>query len=116
MAILSRTGFRSSIVSANYWGYDRGAVFADIHVSRASSRHPDMIEKVTENGRRARQLSRMLPSFAARHCCAFPVEHNPNVFARNRDVQIGVFITNHIHMKRLEQAGVVAMVTRLKPG
>jgi [acyl-carrier-protein] S-malonyltransferase len=33
---------------------------------------------------------------------------NPAVFTTNRDVQVGVFVANHVHLTALERAGVMA--------
>jgi len=33
---------------------------------------------------------------------------NPSMFSRNRDVQIGVFLANHLHWRLLERAGIRA--------
>src|SRR5687768_15241093 len=33
---------------------------------------------------------------------------NPSMFVCNRDVQIGVFLANHLHWRMLERAGITA--------
>jgi [acyl-carrier-protein] S-malonyltransferase len=72
-----------------------------------SSRHPDMIEKVTSEWPQSAAIVAHASDLLRRDIAAHFRSDNPNIFAHNRDVQIGVFITNHIHMKRLEEAGVV---------
>jgi [acyl-carrier-protein] S-malonyltransferase len=72
-----------------------------------SSRHPDMIEKVTEEWPQGAAIVAHASDLLQRDIASHFRSDNPDIFTHNRDVQIGVFITNHIHMKRLEQAGVV---------
>jgi len=73
-----------------------------------SSRFPDMIEKLAAespaSARLIAEASDILDRDLARHYRA----DNPAIFARNRDVQVGVFLATHLHLKRLEDAGITA--------
>jgi [acyl-carrier-protein] S-malonyltransferase len=73
-----------------------------------SSRFPDMIEKLAvespASAGRVAEASDILGRDLARHYRA----DNPAIFARNRDVQVGVFLATHLHLKRLEDAGITA--------
>jgi [acyl-carrier-protein] S-malonyltransferase len=73
-----------------------------------SSRYPEMIEKLTLASPQAavvvRRASEVLGRDVAQHYRAA----NTAMFARNRDVQIGVFLANHLHLVLLERAGVRA--------
>ena len=73
-----------------------------------SSRYPEMIEKlITEDPALARfvgEASEILGRDLAAHYRA----SNPEVLARNRDVQVGVFLANHLHAMALAAAGVEA--------
>jgi [acyl-carrier-protein] S-malonyltransferase len=73
-----------------------------------SSRHPDMIEKVTREWPRSGAIVAHASDVLGRDLESQFRSDNPDIFVRNRDVQVGVFLANHIYMKRLEHAGVVA--------
>jgi [acyl-carrier-protein] S-malonyltransferase len=83
----------------------RGTVFM---FPGQNSRYPDMIEKLvakdTISARLVAEASDILGRDLARHYRS----GNPNIFACNRDVQVGVFLANHLHMRRLEERGVQA--------
>jgi [acyl-carrier-protein] S-malonyltransferase len=71
-----------------------------------SSRYPEMIEKLTaaraQSARLVRRASEILGRDLAAHFCG----SNSKVFASNRDVQVGVFLANHLYLKLLEEAGI----------
>jgi [acyl-carrier-protein] S-malonyltransferase len=73
-----------------------------------NSRYPSMLDRLVagsrENLRWVQRASDALGRDLARHYQA----GNPAIFARNRDVQIGVFLANHLHWQTLERAGVRA--------
>ena len=73
-----------------------------------NSRYPSMLEKLVvrdrENRRWIERASDVLGRDLARHYRA----ENADVFARNRDVQVGVFLANHLHWQNLERAGLTA--------
>jgi [acyl-carrier-protein] S-malonyltransferase len=73
-----------------------------------SSRYPEMIEKLAltdrENAAILATASQILGRDLAEHYRA----GNKGIFARNRDVQIGVFLTNHLHLGALERRGIRA--------
>jgi [acyl-carrier-protein] S-malonyltransferase len=73
-----------------------------------SSRYPEMIEKLTAAHAAAaavvRHASDVLGRDLGRHYRAV----NPEIFARNRDVQVGVFLANHLHLTLLERASIRA--------
>jgi len=73
-----------------------------------SSRNPDMIEKVTREWPQSAAIVAQASDVLKRDLAAHFRPDNSEIFVRNRDVQIGVFVANHIHMKRLEQAGARA--------
>jgi len=73
-----------------------------------NSRYPAMLEKLLEwdprNAAWIERASTVVGRDLRRHYRA----SNPDLFARNRDVQIGVFLANHLHWQNLERAGVRA--------
>ena len=73
-----------------------------------NSRYPSMLPKLLEvdreNARWVERASDTLGRDLARHYQA----SNPDIFGRNRDVQIGVFLANHLHCQNLERAGLRA--------
>ena len=73
-----------------------------------NSRYPSMLQKLLdvdrENARWVERASDTLGRDLARHYQA----SNPEIFGRNRDVQIGVFLANHLHCQNLERAGLRA--------
>lgn len=72
-----------------------------------SSRYPEMIEKLA-----AEKPCAMLIAHAShvlgRDLRAHYRGDNAQAFATNRDVQVGVFLANHLHLALLEAAGVTA--------
>jgi len=73
-----------------------------------SSRHPQMIAKLIREWPQGAAILSLASEILGRDLAAQFHPANPGIFARNRDVQIGVFIANYLHMLRLEQAGVTA--------
>ncbi len=72
-----------------------------------SSRYPAMIERALRlapapNERLMREASDILGRDLLAHYRA----DNPAIFATNRDVQVGVFLTNHLHLQSLQRTGV----------
>jgi len=71
-----------------------------------SSRYPEMIEKLTAEHESARKIIVDASDVLKRDLNAHYLSSNEAIFATNRDVQIGMFIANHIHMTLLADAGV----------
>ncbi len=73
-----------------------------------NSRYPSMLEKLVaydrDNAHWIERASDVLDRDLTRHFRA----ENGDVFARNRDVQIGVFLANHLHWQNLERSGLHA--------
>ncbi|HZP49407.1 MAG TPA: ACP S-malonyltransferase [Vicinamibacterales bacterium] len=73
-----------------------------------NSRYPAMIEKLIaydrDNSHWVERASDAVGRDLGRHFRA----DNAEAFARNRDVQIGVFLANHLHWQNLERAGLRA--------
>ncbi len=76
-----------------------------------SSRYPGMIDKLAgldpANRATLEQASELLGRDLGAHYHA----DNDQAYARNRDVQIGVFLANHMFLTVLEQAGLVAQAS-----
>src|SRR5258706_4401527 len=73
-----------------------------------NSRYPEMVEKIAaENAICAAALDRA-SAILGRDLAAHYRSGNAGMFARNRDVQIGIFIANHLHMLLLKDAGIHA--------
>jgi [acyl-carrier-protein] S-malonyltransferase len=66
-----------------------------------SSRYPEMIAKLGD-GELLAEASELLGRDLAAHY------HAADPFRSNRDVQVGVFLANHMHLRALEAAGVRA--------
>ena len=73
-----------------------------------SSRYPGMLDKLVELHPANRELlaeaSDLLNWDLGRHFAA----ENPDAFARNLDVQVGVFVANHMFLQAVEAGGVQA--------
>ena len=74
-----------------------------------SSRYPEMIDRTLASAKGPgnaviEEASEVLHRNLRAHFTA----SNPSIFAANRDIQIGVFLANHIHLLVLESAGVRA--------
>ena len=73
-----------------------------------SSRYPEMIEKVTDAHPAAAAVVRRASELLGRDLDRHYRAENLEIFARNRDVQVGVFLANHLHLTLLEEAGLRA--------
>jgi [acyl-carrier-protein] S-malonyltransferase len=74
-----------------------------------SSRYPEMLERALSLApRRNTALVRQASDILGRDLLAHYRADNRAVFATNRDVQVGVFLANHLHLVALERAGVSA--------
>lgn len=74
-----------------------------------SSRYPEMVQRLiglspVANGAIVDLAADTLGRDLRRHYRA----DNPDIFATNRDVQVGVFLTNHLFLESLRAAGIVA--------
>ncbi len=74
-----------------------------------SSRYPEMIDRLWQWAEAdARAVLGEASAALGRDLRAHYRADNPAIFATNRDVQLGVFLANHIHLCALERAGVRA--------
>jgi [acyl-carrier-protein] S-malonyltransferase len=73
-----------------------------------SSRYPQMIEKLTAESAASAAIVGQASAVLGRDLGAHYRSGNDTMFARNRDVQIGIFLANHLHMRWLEEAGIEA--------
>jgi len=74
-----------------------------------SSRYPEMIERLSDwAAEDARAVLGEASAALGRDLAAHYHAGNPDIFATNRDIQVGVFLANHIHLAALERAGVHA--------
>jgi [acyl-carrier-protein] S-malonyltransferase len=71
-----------------------------------SSRYPEMIEKVISTDRESVALVRRASEILCRNLAAHYRAENAAMFDHNRDVQIGVFLANHLHLCALERLGI----------
>ena len=73
-----------------------------------SSKDPGMFERLValrpENRARIDEASRIV----GRDLLSHYTRDNDGAFATNRDVQVGVFLANHLFMESLEAQGVTA--------
>ncbi len=76
-----------------------------------SSRYPEMIEKIVAARGPCRALVDRASVLLDRDLLAHYRAANAAVFATNRDVQVGVFLANHLHMMLLHGAGVRARMS-----
>jgi [acyl-carrier-protein] S-malonyltransferase len=72
-----------------------------------SSRTPDLIAKLTASDEAAATVARA-STILGRDLAAHYDPANPGMFATNRDVQVGVFLANHLHLEALGRAGIHA--------
>jgi [acyl-carrier-protein] S-malonyltransferase len=72
-----------------------------------SSRYPAMLEKLAARPECA-DVVRRATSILGRDLAAHYRADNPAIYATNRDVQIGVFLANHLHLVMLEAHGLRA--------
>ena len=73
-----------------------------------NSRYPSMLEKLAARDRENVRWIERASDVLGRDLVRQYRGDNPDVFARNRDVQIGVFLANHLHWQNLERAGLRA--------
>lgn len=73
-----------------------------------SSRYPEMIEKVTASSPECARIVRGASDVLGRDLEAHYRADNPSVFGSNRDVQVGLFLANHLHLALAEGAGLRA--------
>ena len=69
-----------------------------------NSRYPEMIERLRSFGGCDRVL-REASDILGRDISAQYRPHNPQMFSRNRDVQVGVFLAGYIHSRQLAAEG-----------
>lgn len=73
-----------------------------------SSRHPEMMQRAIRQWPKGAAILRQASDVLDRNIEEHYRADNADMFARNRDVQIGVFLANYIHMKWLEDLEVRA--------
>jgi [acyl-carrier-protein] S-malonyltransferase len=73
-----------------------------------NSRYPDMLEKLLAWDPRNHAWMERASEVLKRDLCAHYKASNSGIFAHNRDVQIGVFLANHMHCQNLERVGIRA--------
>ena len=73
-----------------------------------SSRTPNMIVAGRRLGDWAEDLVQRASALVGRDLSAHYQPDNPNAFARNQDIQVGVFLATHLHLTALTRAGVTA--------
>nr|WP_255216275.1 ACP S-malonyltransferase [Pseudenhygromyxa sp. WMMC2535] len=74
-----------------------------------SSRYPGMFEKLVELHRPNAELLRWASELLGRDLAAhYAVDAGEQAFERNVDVQVGVFLANHMYLRALEAMGVHA--------
>jgi [acyl-carrier-protein] S-malonyltransferase len=73
-----------------------------------NSRYPGMIDKLIDAYPLNRQWIQRASDVLGRDLLAKYTSGNPHMFARNRDVQIGVFLANHLHWQNLDREGIDA--------
>lgn len=72
-----------------------------------SSRYPEMLERVVHAYPPARKIVDQASEILGRNLFAV-YQAGDSAFDRNRDVQVGVFVTSHLYLKALEENGVEA--------
>ena len=73
-----------------------------------NSRYPAMLEKMLSWDRANEEVIEQASDTLGRDLKAHFRAENPNIFDHNRDVQIAVFLANHMHWQSLERGGVQA--------
>jgi [acyl-carrier-protein] S-malonyltransferase len=71
-----------------------------------TSRYAEMIEKLTAYDAHCADILEEGSDILSRDLVQHYSAANPTIFARNRDVQLGVFLANHLHLKLLERTGI----------
>ncbi len=75
-----------------------------------SSRYPEMIERIVEAYSPARSIVQLASEILGRNLFDL-YQAGPSSFERNRDVQVGVFLTSHLYMMALHDHGVDASMS-----
>ncbi len=73
-----------------------------------SSRYPGMLSKLAGLDRRAAEVLAAASEFLGRDLAAHYHEDNPDAYARNTDIQVGVFVANQMFLQILEGGGLQA--------
>ena len=73
-----------------------------------SSRYPGMLSKLAGLNPVCRDLLQEASDILGRDLAAHYCDDNPSVFQRNEDVQIGVFLANHMFLQLLAEAEITA--------
>ena len=76
-----------------------------------SSRYPGMIDKIATLSSGGREALAQASEVLARDLAAHYRADNEDQFASNRDVQLGVFLANHMFMRLLEDEGFEAQAS-----
>jgi [acyl-carrier-protein] S-malonyltransferase len=71
-----------------------------------SSRHPEMIEALSSIDRTNADIVASASEILGRDLAGHYRAANPDIFLRNRDIQIGVFLANHLHFCTLARADI----------
>jgi [acyl-carrier-protein] S-malonyltransferase len=74
-----------------------------------SSRYPGMLAKLAQMSAEGRELLATASELLGRDLGAHYREDNAEAFGCNRDVQLGVFLANHMFLRMLDAAGVTAV-------
>jgi [acyl-carrier-protein] S-malonyltransferase len=73
-----------------------------------ASQYPEMLERACALFAGAARLVEAASAVLGRDLGAHYAAGNPHIFARNRDVQVGVFLVNHIYLVALTERGATA--------
>lgn len=73
-----------------------------------SSKYSGMIDRVTEMWSPGRELVKTASEILGRDLLALYRAGNEVAFDTNRDIQVGVFLANHLHLSALEASGIRA--------
>ena len=74
-----------------------------------SSRYPEMFERLAERApTETREILGLASEIEGRDLARHFEPTNADMFAENQDVQLAVFLANHIHLTVLERAGISA--------
>lgn len=73
-----------------------------------SSRYPGMFERLLAIDPLSREILAHASDVLGRDLSRHYQADNPEIFATNRDVQVGVFLANHMYSESLRAAGVTA--------
>ena len=71
-----------------------------------TSRYPEIIEKLTTYDTHCADILEKASDILSRDLARHYSAANPAIFGRNRDVQLGVFLANHMHLTLLERTGI----------